>query len=132
MIDTSVDIHKVELVRSLVSSGYGDAVRHMLLGVSKYSVPAVSAELAYPAAFENRDSKGFHLMTWVHAHLEFTAKYGATATEAQENEKHFFAYPEAYEEWLSYGAPGVLFEELQACAEDLRKSKDAGSFSDAP
>lgn len=115
---------KVKLVRKLVSSGHGQAVSHLLHGVSKYSVPANAAEIEYPLEFENRDSKGFHLMTWVHAHLEFTAKFGCLATEGNEGKLFYFAHHAEYEEWLRYGAPGLRLEELEACAKDLCKPED--------
>lgn len=109
----------VDLVRQLVSSGHGQVVSHLLLGVSKYSVLANGAEVQYPAEFENRDGKGFHLMTWVHAHLEFTGRFGCLATMGTEGKRVYFAHHAEYEDWLNYGAPGLLPEELEACAKDL-------------
>ena len=121
-MDASDAPRKIELLRKLVSLGHGEVILHLLLGVSKYSISSESVELTYPASFEDRDRKGFHLMTWVHAHLEFTARFGSTATEAREGKISFWAHPAEYEEWLEHGAPGVCLEELEACARDLCSS----------
>lgn len=131
-MEASVKTRKVELVRKLVSLGHGEIVHHLLLGISQYSISSESVELTYPASFEARDSKGFHLMTWVHAHLDFTAKYGTTATEAREGKRLFFAHHAEYEEWLDHGAPGVLLEELEACARDLCGSVGSESRNEKP
>ena len=62
---------------------------------------------------------GFHLITWVCAHLEFTSEFGAEAIEATRDGRFHFAHPTEYQRWLDDGAPGSTLTQVEALAATL-------------
>ena len=110
----AADDHKVDLIRKLVAAGRGNDLRLILLGASQHNA-GESSDPVYPESY--RDSgDGFHLITWVSAHLEFTSEFGAMALDATRNGHVHFAHPVAYERWLSDGAPGLSADQVQRAA----------------
>ena len=85
----------------------------MLIGASRYCIPSNDQKANYPPEFSERQD-GFHLMTWVHAHLEFTAAFGSECASVAKDGRVHFAHPEEYEIWLREGAPGLFLEELES------------------
>lgn len=90
----------------------------ILLGASELNA-AEPSDLAYPEGY--RDSgDGFHLITWVCAHLEFTSEFGLQALDAKRDGRLHFAHPVAYERWLSDGAPGLSADQVLSVAHTAR------------
>jgi hypothetical protein len=112
MSSSEVD-RKVALIRRLVEARRGEELRHMLLGASAYCSSSNDRRVRYPPRFAERED-GFHLMTWVQAHLEFTAAYGTERQQVEQGGRIHFAHREEYELWLSEGSPGLFLEELEA------------------
>jgi hypothetical protein len=73
----------------------------------------------------NRDAKGDEVMDeeeqklWHVAmtHLEFLSKFGKDKLKAEEDGKHYYAFPEEFDNWVKQGAPGIFEDELSAYLE---------------
>lgn len=109
---SSID-QKVLLIRKLVAAGQGNELRLMLLGASEVGGHYDEARIIYPDDYENGEG-GFHMITWVCAHLEFTSEFGTDALSATRGGRFHFAHPIEYERWLSDGAPGLSLTQVQA------------------
>ena len=104
---------KVALVRKLVAAGLEKELRLLLLGVSDLSGQDEEASSIYPVDYADGEG-GFHLITWVCAHLEFTSEFGEAAISATRDGHLHFAHPTEYQRWLSDGAPGLTLTQVQA------------------
>lgn len=93
---------KVIALRELICQGLADEVRLILLGASSYNALDDEGSQRYPSAYEAHDEKGFHLMTFVIAHLERAV--GGRGP----------SYPDEFERWLSDGAPGINLAQVDA------------------
>ena len=102
---------KCALIRQLVRARRGDELRLMTLGVSKYCRPENDKKVSFAPV--NRET-ALHPASLAYFHLEFTARHGPDALQAEEGGKWEFAYPEEFEVWLGQGAPGLFLEELEA------------------
>lgn len=110
----AADDRKGDLIRRLVAAGRGNDLRLLLLGVSEHNA-GESSDPVHPGSY--RDSgDGFHVITWVCAHLEFTSEFGVLAPDATRDGHLHFAHPVAYERWLSDGAPGLSVDQVKSAA----------------
>lgn len=55
----------------------------------------------------------------VRDHLYFVSKFGDGKTHVIDNGRHYFAYPEKFDEWLRIDAPGIHFDDLERLYESL-------------
>jgi hypothetical protein len=82
----------------------------MLLGSSPYCVPLTERK-----TLSKEDGL---LGTLVIHHLEFVANYGTDAGEVWNRRFYEHSRPTEFEEWLSRGAPGFVWDDLDAYLRD--------------
>lgn len=107
-----VNIKKEELIDRLLQNGSSMELYKLLMGVSDYNQEQARVE------YSLEETK---LISSARSHLLFVEKFGIKESHVVDGEKHYFAYPEKFSEWIQAGAPGVLLEELELCLNNLKK-----------
>ena len=86
-------------------------MRLLLLGASERS-GADHEAVTYPSDY-SKYKGGYHMITCVCAHLEFTAQFGTAALNATRDGRMYFAHRTEYERWIADGAPGLSLAQVQ-------------------
>lgn len=76
-MQTELNLKKTDLIRRLVEAGYGEELRLILFGASRFNRPEFDDEsdVKYPAEWVHYEGR-LHLVSLVQAHLEFTSMFG--------------------------------------------------------
>jgi hypothetical protein len=106
------NIKKEELINLLMKNGYSNELYKLLMGISDFSKEQATTAVD----FSLEDTK---LISSARSHLSFVTKFGEKESHIVEGEKHYFSYPEKFDEWIKAGSPGVLLEELELCLNSL-------------
>ncbi|WP_041946729.1 hypothetical protein [Variovorax paradoxus] len=114
-MQTELNLKKTDLIRRLVEAGYGEELRLILLGASRFNRPELDDEsdVKYPPEWVHYEGR-LHLISLVQAHLELTSMFGTTLQTTSAGTRHYFAHSAEFELWLSHGAPGVSIAQLRA------------------
>jgi len=108
----TVNIKKEELIARLLQNGNSMELYKLLMGISDYN--------------QGQDRVGYSLeetklISAARNHLSFVAKFGDKEAHVVDGEKHYFSYPEKFNEWIEAGAPGILVKELELCLSNLKQ-----------
>ncbi|MDD1017373.1 hypothetical protein [Pseudomonas rubra] len=101
---------KVEAIRKLVAVGRAKDVLDLVEGESSY---ISEGSLGAPQEPEFR-----RLWILVVHHLRFVSEFGVPSSGEHKDGKHYAAFPDAFDQWLQAGAPGISSEDLSAFLKD--------------
>jgi len=104
------DLEKVEAIRKLISVGRAKDILDFAEGESSY---ISERSLGAPQEQELR-------RLWVLAvhHLRFVSEFGVSSSREYKGGKYLTAFPEAFDQWLQAGAPGISNEDFNAFLKD--------------
>lgn len=94
---------KKVLINNLINNGKAQHILDIMLGDDP-------DRISENPIFINQESKDSYVMTI--EHLRFMIKFGNQKKPIKDSGKIFFPYPEYFEAWMDFGAPGITEEDL--------------------
>ncbi|MDZ5633910.1 hypothetical protein [Janthinobacterium sp. GMG1] len=97
---------KEELIDKLLKIDGSMELYKLLMGISDFNRERDNVDYSLGEA---------KLISAARNHLSFVAKFGNKESHVIVGEKHYFSYPDKFNEWIQAGAPGIFIEELELC-----------------